>query len=113
MRKSLIALCALALGIAGFAAHAQAGVSLAPLGATKPLPVESHVQQVRSRAGAFFGGLALGALLAYGLSRAEAEARLDEEWRWEKCARRYRSFEWDTGLYTTYGGEKRLCPYLR
>lgn len=28
------------------------------------------------------------------------------------CARYFRSFEWDTGLYTTYGGEKRMCPYL-
>ncbi len=31
----------------------------------------------------------------------------------ERCARRFRSFEWDTGLYTTYGGYRRLCPYLR
>jgi hypothetical protein len=30
-----------------------------------------------------------------------------------RCAARFRSFEWDTGLYTTYGGDKRLCPYLR
>ena len=29
------------------------------------------------------------------------------------CARNFRSFEWNTGLYTTYGGEKRLCPYLQ
>jgi hypothetical protein len=29
------------------------------------------------------------------------------------CAQNFRSFEWNTGLYTTYGGEKRLCPYLR
>ena len=28
------------------------------------------------------------------------------------CARYFRSFEWNTGLYTTYSGEKRLCPYL-
>lgn len=31
----------------------------------------------------------------------------------ELCARNFRSFEWDTGLYTTYSGYKRLCPYLR
>ena len=31
----------------------------------------------------------------------------------ERCARRFRSFEWDTGRYTTYGGHKKLCPYLR
>jgi hypothetical protein len=29
------------------------------------------------------------------------------------CAEHFRSFEWRTGLYTTYGGEKRMCPYLR
>jgi BA14K-like protein len=31
----------------------------------------------------------------------------------ERCARRFKSFEWDTGRYTTYGGDERLCPYLR
>ena len=31
----------------------------------------------------------------------------------ELCAQTFRSFEWNTGLYTTYAGEKRLCPYLR
>ena len=31
----------------------------------------------------------------------------------ERCARRFRSFEPDTGLYTTYSGYKKLCPYLR
>ncbi len=30
----------------------------------------------------------------------------------QRCAARFKSFEWDTGLYTTYGGVKRLCPYL-
>lgn len=29
------------------------------------------------------------------------------------CAQNFRSFEWSTGLYTTYSGERRLCPYLR
>lgn len=29
------------------------------------------------------------------------------------CAQNFRSFEWDTGLYTTYSGERKLCPYLR
>jgi hypothetical protein len=31
----------------------------------------------------------------------------------ELCAQNFRSFEWNTGLYTTYDGEKRVCPYLR
>jgi hypothetical protein len=29
------------------------------------------------------------------------------------CAQNFRSFEWRTGLYTTYSGEKQLCPYLK
>jgi len=29
------------------------------------------------------------------------------------CAQRFRSFEWNTGLYTADSGEKRVCPYLR
>ena len=29
------------------------------------------------------------------------------------CARNFKSFEWDTGKYTTYGGERRVCPYLQ
>jgi BA14K-like protein len=29
-----------------------------------------------------------------------------------RCAATFRSFEPETGQYTTYGGEKRMCPYL-
>lgn len=29
------------------------------------------------------------------------------------CAQNFRSFEWNSGMYTTYGGERKLCPYLR
>jgi hypothetical protein len=29
------------------------------------------------------------------------------------CSQNFRSFEWNTGMYTTYGGERKLCPYLR
>ncbi len=29
------------------------------------------------------------------------------------CAQRFRSFEWNTGLYTTYEGDRVVCPYLR
>jgi hypothetical protein len=31
----------------------------------------------------------------------------------EVCAQNFRSFDWRTGFYTTYTGERRLCPYLR
>lgn len=29
------------------------------------------------------------------------------------CAQNFRSFDWKTGMYTTFSGEKKLCPYLR
>ena len=29
------------------------------------------------------------------------------------CAENFRSYEWRTGLYTTFNGEKKLCPYLK
>jgi hypothetical protein len=31
----------------------------------------------------------------------------------EICAQNFRSFDWRTGYFTTYSGERRLCPYLR
>lgn len=31
----------------------------------------------------------------------------------EICLENFRTFEWRTGYYTTYSGQKRLCPYLR
>jgi hypothetical protein len=31
----------------------------------------------------------------------------------EICLQNFRTFEWRTGFYTTYSGQKRLCPYLR
>lgn len=34
-------------------------------------------------------------------------------WAKRKCARRFRSFDWYSGTYVTYGGRVRLCPYLR
>lgn len=30
-----------------------------------------------------------------------------------RCYEDYRSFNPRTGMYVTYGGESRLCPYLR
>lgn len=31
----------------------------------------------------------------------------------ERCEARYRSFDRRTGTFMTYGGERKLCPYLR
>lgn len=33
-------------------------------------------------------------------------------WAKRKCARRYKSFDWHSGTYVTYGGRVRVCPYL-
>ncbi len=57
--------------------------------------------------GAYIALGILGALVNQGLSESEARSAM------QRCDDRFRSFELDTGLYTTYGGEKRLCPYLR
>jgi hypothetical protein len=57
--------------------------------------------------GAFIALGILGALINSGYSESQARSAM------ERCDRRFRSFEWDTGLYTTFGGDKRLCPYLR
>ena len=39
--------------------------------------------------------------------------RLGSHTELDRCSRRFRSFERKTGFYTTYGGEKKRCPYLR
>jgi hypothetical protein len=56
--------------------------------------------------GAYIALGVIGALINQGLSENAAQSAM------QRCASTYKSFEWDTGLYTTYGGEKRLCPYL-
>ena len=57
--------------------------------------------------GAYIALGLIGALVDSGMSESHARSAM------QRCDDRFRSFEWDTGLYTTYGGEKRLCPYLR
>jgi hypothetical protein len=61
-------------------------------------------------------GLNPGAFIALGIAGALIERGMSEDrvgGAMERCASEYRSFEYETGLYTTYGGEKRVCPYLR
>ena len=57
--------------------------------------------------GAFIALGVLGALVTGGMSEGNARSAM------QRCDNRFRSFEWDTGYYTTYGGDKVLCPYLR
>lgn len=41
--------------------------------------------------------------------------RYDNDYRaaQDRCARRYRSYSYRTDTYTTYSGQKKLCPYIR
>lgn len=57
-------------------------------------------------AAAIVGGVVAGALIA---DAARGASYSDVE----RCEATYRSFDRRTGTYTTYGGETRVCPYLR
>lgn len=64
----------------------------------------------KSRGGAFGAGLAVGimtALIAKGISESHARNRFD------RCARDFRSFDYETGTIITRSGREVLCPYLR
>jgi hypothetical protein len=121
------------MALAVTAASAQAG----PLPATSQgLKAQtSDAVQVRWRGGRWgwgvapwvAGGVVAGAIIADEAYRPRHGHYYDEEAydgpyyypsRYDGdprvvCAENFRSFEWRTGLYTTYSGEKRLCPYLR
>ncbi len=132
-RKSMLASCAALM-------LATSAVSAAPLSigtGTGPEPAakSSDVVDVQYRRGGGRGwgyggiaaGIAAGALMydyAYRPRRGYYYDTYDYSgpyyypsgYRGDPrviCAQNFRSFEWRTGLYTTYGGEKRLCPYLR
>jgi len=79
----------------------------------------------RRRGGALIGlgaGIIIGSIIAGEARRHHRGYYYDDYYAYDgpyggdprvACAERFRSFEWHTGLYTTYSGEKRLCPYLR
>jgi BA14K-like protein len=111
-----------ALALATVAAPASAG----PLpGAIASLAAQSSeasgIVQVRRgyhrgyRRGSNVGlGIGLGIIGGLIVSEAlrSAPGYYDGADPRELCARNFRSFEWDTGMYTTYAGERRVCPYL-
>ena len=79
----------------------------------------------RRRGGALFGlgaGIVIGSIIANQAYRSR-RGYYHDDYAYDgpynvgdprvACAERFRSFEWYSGLYTTYSGEKRLCPYLR
>jgi len=56
-------------------------------------------------------GIGVGIGILAIIARESANAEFQSAMR--RCARDYRSFDWDTGTYVSYGGQVRLCPYLR
>jgi len=116
MLKTVSSMCAALMVAAGFAGAASAAHVEAPA-SNLPLGIEAKADGIRvADAGDFGAGLAvgiIGSIIAHGVAREHADRYGDDEWRWRKCDREFRSFEWDTGMYTTYGGERRVCPYLR
>jgi hypothetical protein len=92
---------------------AQAGAQqLAPTFGT--LSAESGVIEVRRRRARDIA-LAIGAIALFSgivitAQRAQQEAALEDAW--ERCALEYHSLD-EYGYYTTFGGHRRLCPYLR
>jgi hypothetical protein len=55
----------------------------------------------------------IGGLIAAEAYRSNAYGYEDGGDPRVACARQFRSFEWNTGLYTTYDGDRVPCPYLR
>ena len=56
-------------------------------------------------------GYGYGAPYAYGAPVYGGPAYASSS-GWERCEAEFRSLQPD-GTYTTYGGEQKLCPYLR
>ncbi len=54
----------------------------------------------------------IGGLIAAEAYRSSAPGYDDGGDARALCAQNFRSFEWDRGMYTTYSGERRVCPYL-
>jgi opacity protein-like surface antigen len=59
--------------------------------------------------------IGIGAAIIGGIVLSEAarsEHRQQHAGDWQRCADTYKSFEPSTGMYTSYDGERRTCPYL-
>lgn len=110
---ALTVAAALALG-ATAPGPAQAG-ALHLSSALGNLSAESDVIDVRRhrrRARDIAIGIGVGALILGGIAAAERRRMEDElEEAWYRCEMRFQSLRED-GTYTTFGGERRLCPYL-
>ena len=67
------------------------------------------------------GAAIIGGVLLNEAARAENRRRRvvvveeyeDDDDRSQRCADRYRSFDWDDGTYANRDGDRVVCPYLR
>jgi hypothetical protein len=74
----------------------------------RPPPIVRPKVRKKSPLPAIIGGIIIGVIIAEAIREGRAtEAAMD------RCAARFRSFDRRTGTYITYGGEVRICPYLR
>ena len=132
--NTLKSLAGAAIAVAMLAAPAAAAPAAPAQSLLETAKEGSAMTQVHRRRGGGWGpglgiglGIIGGAIIANELSRPRRGYYYDDyDYRGpytypsgysgdarSLCAQNFRSFEWSTGLYTTYSGERRLCPYLR
>jgi BA14K-like protein len=100
----------------------------APVQAQRPRPAPPQQQARRSsgnggrNAAIGIGAAVIGGVILSEAARAERRRRgvvvveedyEDEDDRRQRCADRFRSFDWDDGTYVNRDGDRVLCPYLR
>ncbi|MEZ5923282.1 MAG: BA14K family protein [Hyphomicrobiaceae bacterium] len=61
--------------------------------------------------GSNLGNLFFGTVAGLIIANAIRENRARDS-DMEACAQRYRSFDWRTGTYLSYDGNRYVCPYL-
>lgn len=120
----------LALAIsAGLAALAPAnaanvGGSASAMAAPWAAPLAHTVDYRGYRGGYYRGGyrgyrnrnigLGIGAAIIGGVIISQAaRAGTYSQGARQHCADTYRSFDWESGTYMGYDGERHVCPYLR
>ena len=127
----LLPACALALAL-GLAPAAQAAPASPAFASGVTQGSDANVIKVRDRWGRGAGvGIGLGILGAAIIANEAYRPRRGyyyDDYAYDGpyyypssyagdpravCAENFRSFEWRTGMYTTYSGERRVCPYLR
>ncbi len=104
-----------ALPAAGLASRPAAAVSEGGASALQNVYYRGH------RGGYWRGGRWVGLGIASAIVGSAIIA--DEGYRYrryrysgdgarQQCADRFRSFDWDSGTYMGYDGERHVCPYL-